>query len=372
MKKTLTAVLAVAATVAVAAAPAQAASAQASAPADRKAAVQRDMDALTKLSGAGAIVRVFQDGRTWTARSGTAVYGRKVPMPTNGYFRIASVTKLVVATTALRLVGEGKIDLDGTVEGYLPGALKDGDKITVRMLLQHTSGLNDDAGNEKYLVGDDALKYRYSHVETKELVRLGDEAPRRFAPGAKHSYSNTNYYLLGMLIEAVSGKPWGEQAARSLGLRDTWYPGDKVSLPNPHARGYLWTDGKPLDITRLNTTSLGAAGGLVSTTADLDRFLGRLMSGKLLKPAQLSEMLKVMPAPPGEEADGDPGLGVFRYSTTCGKKIYGHSGGVSGYASFVASTRDGRERLVLNLTQASPKFNDPGQLFKIVSSAFCG
>ncbi|WP_157255115.1 serine hydrolase domain-containing protein [Nonomuraea typhae] len=372
MKKTLTAILAAATTMTMAAAPGQADSAQASAPDDRKAVVQRHLDELTKLSQTGAIARVVQDGRTWTARSGTAVWGKKVPMPVNGHFRIASVTKAFVAAAVLRLAGEGKIDLNGTVDRYLPGALKDGGKITVRMLLRHTSGLSDDASNDKYMSDEGTLKYRYTHVKTDELVKLSDDSPRRFAPGAKHSYSNANYYLLGMLIEKVTGNPWDQEAIRSLGLRATSYPGDKVSLPRPHARGYLWVGGKPLDITRLNTTAAGAAGGLVSTTADLDRFIDRLLSGKLLKPAQMRELLDVMPAAPGEEADGDPGPGIFRYATSCGKQVYGHSGGIAGYVTMVGSTVDRRHRAALNVTMASPDFNDSRLLMKAFDALFCG
>ncbi|GAA0940835.1 serine hydrolase domain-containing protein [Nonomuraea longicatena] len=365
MKKTLTAILAAAAAVTVTSAPAQAA------PDSRKAVVQRNLDELTALSQAGAVVRVVQDGRTWTARSGTAVWGRKAPMPLNGHFRIGSVTKMIVATAALRLVGEGKVRLDGTVDTYLPGVLKDGGKITVRMLLRHTSGLNSDASDSKYLA-DGELKHRYTHVEVEELVKLSDDSPRDFPPGTKHSYSNANYYLLGMIIEAVTGKPWAEEATRSLGLRATSYPGDKTRLPRPHARGYQWADGKPVDITRLNTTAANAAGGMVSTTTDLDRFIERLLSGKVLKPAQLREMLDVTAPPAGDQGDGEPGLGIFRYTTPCGKRVYGHSGGISGYATYVASTLDGRHRAVLNMTTASPKFAEPAQLFKVVNSLFCG
>ncbi|MFI6393239.1 serine hydrolase domain-containing protein [Nonomuraea sp. NPDC050540] len=368
MKKTLTAILAAAATVTLAA---QAASAQASAPGDRKAVVQRNLDELTALSQAGAVVRVVQDGRTWSARSGTAVWGRKTPVPLNGHFRIGSVTKMIVATAALRLAGEGKVQLDGTVDTYLPGVLKDGGKITVRMLLRHTSGLNSDASNTKYLT-DGALKHRYTHVEVEELVKLSDDSPRDFPPGTRHSYSNANYYLLGMIIEKASGKPWAEEATRGLGLRATFYPGDKTKLPRPHARGYEWVDGKPLDITRLNTTTAHAAGGMVSTTADLDRFIERLLSGKVLKPAQLREMLDVTAPPPGDQGDGEPGLGIFRSTTPCGKRVYGHSGGISGYATYVASTLDGRHRAVLSLTTASPKLADPAQLTKVINSLFCG
>ncbi|MFD9949432.1 serine hydrolase domain-containing protein [Nonomuraea sp. NPDC059023] len=366
MKKTLTAILAAAAAVTATSAPAQAALDS------RKAVVQRNLDELTALSQAGAVVRVVQDGRTWSARSGTAVWGRKTPVPLNGHFRIGSVTKMIVATAALRLVGEGKVRLDGTVDTYLPGVLKDGGKITVRMLLRHTSGLSDDASNTKYLGDEGTQKYRYTHVKTEELVKLADDSPRRFAPGAKHSYSNANYYLLGMIIEKVTGNPWDQEATRRLGLRSTWYPGDKVSLPRPHARGYLWIGGKPVDFTRLNTTAANAAGGMVSTTADLDRFIERLLAGKVLKPAQLREMLDVTAPPAGDQGDGEPGLGIFRYATSCGKQVYGHSGGISGYATYVASTLDRRHRAVLNLTTANPKFAEPAQLFKVIDSLFCG
>ncbi|MFD9947417.1 serine hydrolase domain-containing protein [Nonomuraea sp. NPDC059023] len=337
-----------------------------------RAAVQQKLDALVKLGNASAQILVVKDGRTLRARAGTAELGKHRPVPYQGRFRIASVTKTFTASVILQLAGERKVDLDTPVERYLPGVLSDGEAITVRMLLNHTSGLANPFGLED-VEGEGALRNRDKHFELTDWVAKGDALPRLFKPGSDSQYSNTNYYALGLLIQAVTGQDWGqavtERIIRPLRLRHTWAPGDQTHLPKPHVRGYTPVNGKPVDITRLNPTVAGPAGALVSTTADLDRFITALLSGKIVKPAQLKQMLRP------NHHDRAYGLGIYRTTTSCGKVIWGHNGGIPGYGTDMMATLDGKHRAVLSVAIGNVSFGSAklGELQQAaMDAAFCG
>ncbi|GGP83253.1 serine hydrolase domain-containing protein [Saccharothrix coeruleofusca] len=341
-------------------------SADAAARIDR-AAVQRALDAMTRTGAAGVQVRITEGNRQFAARSGVAEWGRERPVPLDGRFRIGSVTKTFVSTVVLQLVGEGRVELDAPVGRYLPGLLPDGDRITVRMLLQHTSGLHDYTGS---LPSDpvEQLKIRYKHWEPAELVALSTAKPLNFPPGTRFDYSNTNFAVAGMLIKEVTGRPYDveveRRVLRPLGLRATFLPGDRPGIPGPHAHSYVRLDGRVEDITRFNPSVAGAAGSMISTTADLDRFADALLGGELLKPAQLAEMMESLPFSEGY------GLGFAAYPMSCGTTAWGHDGVIFGYSTAVLSTADTGTRLVVSFS-SGPDEGEVEGLRELLDEVFC-
>ncbi|WP_432491076.1 serine hydrolase domain-containing protein [Kineococcus gypseus] len=342
-----------------------------------RAALQRALDELTASGAQGVQARITDGRHRVVLTSGSAHHGARTPVPADGRFRAGSITKTLVATVVLQLVAEGRVGLDEPVSRYLPGLLPDGDRITVRMLLQHTSGL----ANYTELIPADAASLptpaayeavRYQHHEARDLIALATARPLGFEPGTSWSYSNTGYLVLGELVEEVTGAPYAraveERILRPLRLRATSLPGDRVSLPPPHAHGYARVGGQVVNVTRLNPSVAGAAGELVSTTADLDRFFDALLDGRLLPPELLAEMKRTTAVSPAY------GLGLVVAPLVCGTStgvLYGHDGGIPGYLSVALSTERTDRRLVVSLTTAP----DPGEFRgqdELLAGVFCG
>ena len=318
--------------------------------------VQGSLDVLTAQDGVPGAEAVIQEGhRTRVVRSGHGDLATGKPFPRNGSYRVGSVTKTFVATVVLQLVGEGRVELDAPVERYLPGLLPDR-RITVRQLLQHTSGLYD---YTRDLIGGDLETLRHRGAEPAELVAMALKHPALFAPGAGWSYSNTGYIVAGMIVERVTGHALGREIARRitgpLGLRDTYLPrrGDE-RLPAPHAVGYTPVGGGLTDFSDFDATIAGAAGGLVSTPADLDRFSGALLGGRLLRPAQLAEMRRTVPADDLGVPGVRYGLGLRSIPLSCGL-FWGHEGEIFGFSNLTGAGPDGRRAtVVLNQDPAPP------------------
>ncbi|MEU2290391.1 serine hydrolase domain-containing protein [Streptomyces bacillaris] len=349
---------------------------EATARAGGSTALQRSLDALVaqeRFPAAFAWVR--KDGRTSSLVSGSARLGGKVPVPRDGYVRAGSNTKTFTAVVVLQLVAEGKVALDEPIETYLPGVARgqgiDGRKITVRQLLQHTSGL---PNYTEHIGLEDFEKVQHTFFHPHDLLTAALAHPADFAPGTKWKYSNTNYLLAGMLIEKVTERPVQEQITerviRKAGLRHTSWPqpGDQT-LPKPHARGYALSsleNGKVIDATRMDPSWGGAAGQLISTPSDLAKFARQLLDGKLLAPAQLAEMRKTVDAPlmPGWRY----GLGVFSIPLSCGGEYWGHGGDIDGYETRGGATDDGRA-VGLAVTALPGTFGDAEKSAKAVMSA---
>ncbi|MFD0199848.1 MULTISPECIES: serine hydrolase domain-containing protein [Saccharothrix] len=329
--------------------------------------LQRVLDDLTRTGAQGVQVRVVDGRHEFTARSGTARVDSPRPVPTDGRFRIGSITKTFVSTVVLQLVGEGKVELDAPVQRYLPGLLPDGDRITVRHLLQHTSGLYNYT-SALPLDPEGVVGIRYKTWAPAELVALSTARPLDFQPGTGWSYSNTNYVVAGMLIEKITGRPYGvaveQRVLRPLGLRSTSVPGTRTDVPGPHAHGYIRAGGQVVDITEFNPSAAYAAGEMISTTADLNRFADALLEGRLLRPAQQAELLSASPATQGY------GLGIEATDLPCGVTVWGHGGGIPGYASLMVSTADTKTRMAASVTSAP----DPGDLVgreEMLMEVFC-
>ncbi|MCY1016630.1 serine hydrolase domain-containing protein [Pyxidicoccus sp. MSG2] len=315
----------------------------------------------------GALVRVSGADGHWLGSSGVADIRTGAPIPADARFRIGSMTKVFTATVVLQLVAEGRVDLDRPVQHYLPRLLPDGvyAPITVRQLLNYTHGLPGVPVPQK----DPAwfFENRYRRFSPRELVALALPEGPRFEPGTQQEYGNIGYIVAGLLIEKVTGRPYGEEVhsriLRPLHLRDTSVPGNDVTIPGPHAHGYEIVaaegEGCPagatayqgrclVDVTVASQSVPWAAGEMISTTADLDRFLVALFKGRLLPRAQLEEMFTVPDVPDvkGGRASFAAGLGRFVVN---GFTLWGKSGDRHGYNNGMGATRDLRRRLVYSV-----------------------
>lgn len=328
--------------------------------------VRQAMAALHDAGVAGVQLRIHDEDGDWVGSAGVReLSGGKVP--TNGRFRAGSITKTFVSTVVLQLVRERKVALDDPIARYLPRYGFD-QRITVRMLLQHTSGLFNYTGEPSTqesgipLFGREFVQNRFRGYTPGELIAVSLSKPARFAPGTSWSYSNTNYIVIGQLIERLTGTPWSVQVQKRiigpLGLRDTVLPGKRTDVPGPHAHGYYtFHDSgqfEVIDATRLNPTWAGAAGELISTTRDLDTFISALLGGKLLPATLLAEMKAPSPFVPY-----GLGLAALDVGPECGGVHYGHDGGIHGYLSFMFSTPDRGERLELSITTGDADLDDP-------------
>ncbi|GAB3964123.1 serine hydrolase domain-containing protein [Actinoallomurus acanthiterrae] len=329
---------------------------------DDRTRLQRDADAITALGVTGVQARsITPDGRNLTATSGVADLTSRRPVPRNGYFRIASVTKAFVATVIMQLAGDDRLSLDDTVERWLPGVVSgngnDGRAITIRQLLQHTSGLHDDYPD--YTSAEDFYQHRYDFYTPEQIVARAMRHRPDFRPGRQWNYSNTGYVLLGMIIQRVTGQTWHQEVrdriVRPLGLDHTFWPGASPTLPRPHADSYQrFKPGEPLvDVTEQVGPFAGGEAGLVSTTADVDRFFRALLGGRLLPPAQLAQMRRTIPVSKEFEQfmpGARDGLGLFSRPLSCGGMYWGHEGGDSGWISAAGVTADGRRSVTVSLS----------------------
>ncbi len=338
------------------------------------AAARRVLDRMTGVHGlTGAAVRV-DDPRcgTWTAATGQADRRNGRPMDAASRTRIGSITKTFTATAVLQLAAERRISLDAPVARYLPGLLDrnghDGRRISVRSLLNHTSGLPDHM--DSFASTDE---FRFRHFEPVELV---DRALSLPAPKTGWHYSTTNYVIAGLLIEKVTGHRVEDEIQRRiiapLRLRDTYWPGDEVRIRGRHLRGYVrQEDGTVLDYTELNTTVAWTGGALVSTQRDVSVFLGTLLGGRLLPPALLAEMKDTVALDPDRVWDGAAyGLGLIGTPLRCGGTWWGHAGDIDGFTSIAGAAPSGRRvAIAFNENPATKEaFDDE---LNLVQTALC-
>jgi D-alanyl-D-alanine carboxypeptidase len=305
------------------------------------------LDQIVAAGAPGAAARVRDEHGVTQAASGVADLSSGRPMRPGLHYRVASLTKPFVATVVLQLVAEGRLSLEDTVARWLPGILPYADQITVRQLLNHTSGVPD----YEAIVLPKLYASKQGRLRAwtpRELVALVADQPPDFPSGTASSYSNTGYVLAGLVVKAATGHTLGQELTRRifrpLGLDDTFFPVNALRIPEPYARGYslpLGQDQGPLlDFTVLNPSVAWAGGALISNLADLDRFFGALLGGRLLPPGLLAEMLT--PVPTGQPGVGR-GLGLVVIDTPAGRLVT-HDGSIPGFFNVVFSTEDGRRR----------------------------
>lgn len=320
--------------------------------------VQRALDRLVHRDGfPGALAAVTDArGRERNLTAGVGDLGARTPVPVDGQVRIGSSSKTFTAVVVLQLVAEGEIALDEPIESYLPGLVRgtgiDGHDITVRQLLNHTSGLPDHVG----LLGD-FVETRAWHRSPRDLLDLALSQPREFPAGEGWGYSNTNYVLAGMLVEKVAHRPLDEVVTQRiiepLGLTGTYVPGrgeQAIRGEHPvghHALTYPF-GGDLVDFSDFDASWGWAAGEIVATPSDVNRFYTALLDGKLLAPAELDQMRQTVAPGEGAFLDGaEYGLGLVRFTLSCGAVAWGHGGDIPGHESRSAVTEDGRAATVV-------------------------
>ncbi|MEU3374394.1 serine hydrolase domain-containing protein [Streptomyces sp. NPDC006660] len=270
-------------------------------------------------------------------------------------FRIASNTKSFVSAVLLQLEGEGRLSLDDSVEKWLPGVVRgdgnDGRAIAVRQLLSHTSGIYDPTTEPAFFTPY-LERHQWGHVyPPREVVARAVRHKPLFAPGTGWSYSNTNYLLAGLVIEAVTHRAASVEIQRRvlapLGLKDTSFPLTDPDIHGPHLHGY---DLSGRDVTRFSPSYDWTAGAMISTVDDLARFHRALFTGELLRPAQQRELLTTVRFPDAPAY----GLGVQRMEVSCGPGatsapvvVREADGGGPGFTSASLITADGERQLVL-------------------------
>ena len=290
--------------------------------------------------------------------------------PLDGEVRIGSNTKTFVAVVVMQMVQEGKVGLDEPIETYLPGLIRgegiDGSKITVRQLLQHTSGLPEYTDT---IPGDsDIFQIKDRYLQPRDLLDTALGKPAAFEPGTQWKYTNTNYIALGMLIERVSQRPVGEQIdqriVKKLGLSHTYLPapGDR-SIKGTRPQGYhLSAEGKLEDITEMDPAWAWAAGAMVSTPSELNTFFQAVFDGRLLTQSSIDEMKNGAVDASSRLGPGTVyGLGLIGRSLTCGGTSWGHGGTIHGYQTNNAVGPDGTAAIfaVTALPSAIADQNNP-------------
>ncbi|WP_372407326.1 serine hydrolase domain-containing protein [Streptomyces luteireticuli] len=323
---------------------------------------------------AGGDVRVLAS--TDTAGHGThraRAGGGSRPTPWDAQFRAASTTKTFTAVVVLQLAAEHKLSLDDTVEKWLPGLVSgngnDGSRITVRDLLQQTSGLYDyvDDPALRAATTGDFEKIRHDATPARDWVAVALRHRPLFTPAPSRprwAYSNTNYLLAGMIAEKASGDDWRtlveHRVIAPLGLRHTYIPGTNPYLPGPHARVTLRAPGGAVvDVTE-HSLQHTADSGVVSTTSDLTAFFRALLGGRLLPPAQLAEMKRTVARTGADDdlaqwPDGGYGLGVRRTPLSCGGGYWHHEGDGFGTYTRTGVTEDGRRAVAVSVTSAGDR-----------------
>jgi D-alanyl-D-alanine carboxypeptidase len=306
-------------------------------------------------AGASGAIGLVDDGHDVSAVAvGAARLEPRRPLRVRDEVRVGSITKTVIATITLQLVGEGRLRLSDTVEQWLPGAVPNGSAITLRMLLNHTSGIFDYVEDTDWYAAVAADPYRY--WSPQELVAVATAHPPLFAPGRGLAYSNTGYILVGLVLEKVTGQPVqklvSQRVVRPLHLHGTFLA-TSGRFRGPYAHGYyppsLTGDGYQ-DTSSWPPSFAWTAGALVSTAPDLARLYQALLSGRLLSPPLLRAMTTTVtsPAYPGYGS----GLGIFSIETPCGT-VWGHEGGIPGYVSYALNDRAGsRSAVVLVPTES--------------------
>ncbi|MFE0787175.1 serine hydrolase [Streptomyces mutabilis] len=356
-------------------APASPAATRAASPAPDMAGVAAALRAAVAEGAPGAMARFTGPQGVRARTTGIRDRASGAAMDIRARFRVGSVSKTFTAVVVLQLVDEGRLVLDAPVNRYLPGLLPD-DRITVRHLLTHRSGLADytDRMFHETVPGFEAVRNRvFGH---RELVDLSLSEPRTTEPGAAYKYSNTNFVVAGMLIERATGNPvareYRRRIAGPLRLRNTSYVHPDTRIEGLHARGYLHPDeaGAPLvDSTEQTVSWARAAGAVISDPADLNTFMTALMRGRLLSPRMLDAMTTVLPTDTTKTRHY--GLGLRRYDLTCGARVYGHTGTVQGYYTYAFATRDG-SRSIAAMANTSNRGGANTALGGTLEVAFCG
>lgn len=307
----------------------------------------------------GIVVVVQRGGRAVLHRAGTANTATGAPIRAFDSMRLASVSKAFSGAVALSLVAHGILTLGATVGQVLPGLPKTWSRVTLRELMQHTSGIRDYTSTDAF---KDALLASLKKAPPPRV--LVSFAPRRlrFRPGSRYHYSNTDNILVGLMVAAATGKSYPRELRQRvfapLALRRTRLPRG-VALPAPYVHGYqVAPPGPPDDVSHFFAAGWAwASGGIVSTPRDANAFIRAYARGATTSPAVRRAQFTFRPGssdPPGPGVNS-AGLSIFRYQTRCGT-VYGHTGSIFGYTQFIAASKNGSRSVVVSINaQIGPK-----------------
>jgi D-alanyl-D-alanine carboxypeptidase len=340
------------------------------------AGLQRAADHLVADGVPGVIILTRRGRQVSHVVAGLADKATGQPVQPQDRVHIGSITKTFVAAVVLQLAADGRLSLNDSVQKWLPGALNgpgyDPAQVTIRQLLRQTSGIPDYTSAQGFLT-------EQSLEQTWQPQQLVDLALQQGPPVHGWLYSNTNYILLGMIIQKVTGQsPITEISRRilePLGLRGTSFPLTSTQIPVPYAHGYY--EGQ--DVTNVvNPSSTWTAGAMISTVDDVARFYRALLTGRLLPPAQQRELLSTIPVDDtGELFAEHYGLGIYRVQLSCGT-AWGHDGGYpGGFKTFAYTSPDGSRQAVIVYNDFEMSLQPPTTAFqrdvkKATEIAFCG
>lgn len=318
----------------------------------------------------GVVVLVRQGRETVRIAAGHVSRRTGAALRASDRFRLGSVTKTYVAAVVLELVGEGKLRLDDNVERWLPGLVPNGARITVRELLLHRSGLYDYWGDKRFFAPYRAGNFAYRYTP-RALVRIATAHGPRFAPGARFGYTNTGYIVLGLIVEAVTGRPLGvelrDRIFRPLHLSATSF-GRGPPRAGRAAHGYIRIQGRLRDVTNLNLSFDWAAGAVVSSADDVARFYRALLAGRLLRPA----LVRLMTTR-AVRAESGYGFGIMKRRLACGAS-WGHAGDTPGFVADAHNSVDGSRQSValISIDLADLPRSARRAFFRLSARAYCG
>ncbi|MFD7700653.1 serine hydrolase domain-containing protein [Streptomyces caelestis] len=314
----------------------------------------------------GLFAEVRHGDRVWRGAAGVADVATGRPVTVGMRHRVGSITKTFTAAAVLQQVESGRIGLDTPIGRYLPTLVpgERGDAITVRMLINHTSGLAEylpyaypslkaypvlaDTGPQSL---DD---HRFTRFDPTELIEMGVTAPAVGTPGSTPGvYSNTNYLLLVQLLERVTGTTAERYITRNVieraGLRDTALPTGPY-VDGPHSRLYEAWFGMidpPRDYSVYDMSWVGPSASLISTVSDLNRFFGMLLAGEIVSPSSLTQMQRTVPVVSQEGKTIDYGLGLHPMEGPGQGTFWGHGGTVWGGGALAMIRADGKRRMAV-------------------------
>jgi D-alanyl-D-alanine carboxypeptidase len=334
-------------------------------------ALRRQLEQLVHAPGGppGVIVVLQREQRTRVLRAGAADLATDRPIQPTDHMRIASTAKAFSGAVALRPVQQGALGLDDTIGRRLPQLPRAWRKVTLRQLLNHTSGLPDYTEDPEFLELLTADPRRT--FDPRRLLDFVADEPLRFRPGSRYRYSNSDNIAVALMAESATQRTYEDLlhrlVNRPLGLRDTSLPLG-YELPEPYLHGYdVRPPGPPEDVSELLSASgVWTSGGIVSTPRDLTRFIRAYAAGELTSPAVREEQRRWIegasePAGPGRNSAG---LAIFRYNTRCGA-VLGHTGNFPGYTQLMAATPDGRKSITFSITTQVNRTTDPALLARL-------
>jgi D-alanyl-D-alanine carboxypeptidase len=312
--------------------------------------LQRAADRLIATSDIPAVITlVEQDGRRTVVASGDAEVGRRKARRDDRFW-VGSVTKTFVATVVMQLVAERELGLDDRVGKLLPRRLREGRRIRLRNLLNHTSGVPDYMGLEPWRSA--VARNPRAVIPARQLVSSAAKLPLEFPPGSRASYSNTNYLVLAEIVQRAAGRSLPrllqERIFAPLGLTATRYESGRRALGSNQMHGYDVSGSPRRDVSLHGLGGPWADGAIVSNARDLAVFFGALLRGQVVPPRLVAQMEKIVPRSHGE------GMGLYRLPSPCGRWFYGHTGGTPGYITFAAGSRDGRRLFVFAFNGVGP------------------